>query len=159
MAVAGTLCFLVAGMRLVASSLALSIERESCGGGSSMSCPAWAVICCPLSLAKNKERCQKVDDTRLHSTARRAFGQLRLQLLELVPFPGQLRPVQRRRRRQRRHVAKRGANLADCIRLAAGQAVFVIFVLVAACAVSAAASAVSAAAAAALANHKNIYVN
>lgn len=28
-AVAGTLCFLVAGMRLVASSLALSIERES----------------------------------------------------------------------------------------------------------------------------------
>lgn len=56
-------------------------------------------------------------------------------------------------------MAKRGANLADCIRLAAGQAVFVIFVLVAACAASAAASAVSAAAAAALANHKNIYVN
>lgn len=101
-AVAGTLCFLVEGMRLVASSLALSIERESCGGGSSMSCPvcsawsAWAVICCPLSLAKNKERCQKVDDTSLHSTAGRAFGQLRLQLLELVPFPDQPRPVQAR---------------------------------------------------------------
>lgn len=98
---AGALCFLVEGMRLVVSSLALSIERESCGG-SSMSCPvcspwsAWAVICCPLSLAKNKERCQKVDDTSLHSTTGRAFGQLRLQLLELVPFPHQPRPVQAR---------------------------------------------------------------